>query len=190
MTTWTVVATVSRVIPMTDQHQPSQPPAGTTGRESWRPQRETQRQKDWRPGQPQKRRSLRVMFCASLLGLEALVLVFYGMTVLNLNREESWAVPVFWASIALAVLALITTRLLTKPVGYWIGWGIQVLFVLGGFLEYFALILGAGFLAAWWWAVVRGGQMDEENIVRDRQQRAWEIAHGYRCATDHPDTDS
>ncbi|MGD6978616.1 MULTISPECIES: DUF4233 domain-containing protein [Citricoccus] len=147
------------------------------GRESWRPARETRAQREWKPGQVKKARSIRATFTSSVLVLEALVLVLFGLALFGVHRGEPQAGWILGVSLVLAVVAILTCALVRKPVGIWIGWGLQVVLLLGVFLEYTMVIIGVGFGLAWWYAVTKGGQIDRENRRRAEAEARWRAEH-------------
>ena len=53
-------------------------PEDTPGRETWRPERETKAQRQWRPGQQKTDRSVFVLFTSTVLLCEAFVIAFFG----------------------------------------------------------------------------------------------------------------
>ena len=137
-----------------------------SGTEDWRPQRETKSQREWTPGQVKKPRSIRVTFASTVLVMEAVVLVFFGLAIVNLHRAEGTHAWVLWVSLVLAVVAILDCALLRRPLGYWSGWGIQIALLAGAFLEYTMVFVGVGFGLAWWYAVTKGAQLDRENAER------------------------
>jgi hypothetical protein len=153
-------------------------PAGSTGREEWRPARETKAQRQWTPGQVKKPRSIRATFTSTVLVMEALVLVFFGLAMFGITRGEPMSPWVLGLSLALAVVAVLDCALVRKPLGMWIGWGIQVLLVLAAFIEFSMAIVGVCFGLAWWYAVVKGGQIDRENAERAVAEARWREEHG------------
>lgn len=152
-------------------------PEQSQPRESWRPERETKSQKAWQPGQKKPRRSIRVMFTSTVLLGEAFVIAFFGLMLYGLHQDDG-GLWYLLGSLILAVVAAGTSRLVKKPVGIVIGWIIQVLLIASGFLEPFGFLVGVAFAVAWWYAVVKGKQIDQENAQRDKQQEAWEREHG------------
>lgn len=147
------------------------------GRESWRPARETKAQRAWRPGQVKKQRSIRATFTSSVLVMEALTLVFFGLALFGIHRGEPLGGWILGLSLALAVVAVVTCALVRKPLGIWIGWSLQVVLLLGVFLEYTMLIIGVGFGLAWWYAVTKGEKIDRENRRRARAEEQWRAEH-------------
>lgn len=149
-----------------------------SGNESWRPERETRRQREWQPGQVKKPRSVQAMFASSVLMVEALVLVFFGLTIFGLHRGEPLAGWTLTVSLVLAVVAVLACAVVRKPWGIAVGWGIQVALVLAGFLEYTMILVGVAFGVAWWYAVVKGRQMDQENARRAEAEEQYRREHG------------
>ncbi len=152
-------------------------PEHPTGNESWRPERETKAQRQWQPGQKKQRRSTMVLFASTVLLGEAFVIAFFGLMLFGLNKDNGG----LWFLLGALVLAVITgyaARLVAKPSGIVIGWVIQVLLIASGFLEVWGFLIGILFALAWWYAVVKGKQIDADNVVRDQQQAQWEREHG------------
>lgn len=152
--------------------------ARTPGQESWRPQRETKAQRAWTPGQTKKQRSVRVMFASVVLTFEAIVLFFVALTLFNLNRDAEWAWWVLGGTLSLAALCIATCAWLRHPVGYGIGWGIQVLFLALGFIEPMVFLASIGFVATWAYAVIKGRSMDLENTRRRAAEEEYRRAQG------------
>lgn len=136
--------------------------------------RMTKAQRDWRPGQKKKARSAKTMFASTVLTLEAFVMLFFTLTVFGLRRDELNPTLILGGGIGLAVVCILTCALLREPLGYWIGWGIQLVMILLGFLEPSMFIIGVLFALTWWYAVVKGGAMDKESKARALEQEAWE----------------
>ncbi|GAA3694996.1 DUF4233 domain-containing protein [Zhihengliuella alba] len=138
----------------------------------------TKAQREWRPGMPKKRRSVRIMFASTVLTLEAFVFLFATMSIAGLHGDE-YGKPVVWTvGLALAAVSVLTCALLRKPLGFGIGWALQAVLVLAGFLDYYMFFIGALFAVAWWYAVTKGGELDAENRRRDAAQEEWERQHG------------
>ena len=131
----------------------------------------------WRPNQTKVRRSSRVMFASVILSLEAFVAFFAGLTLFGMNGRMDGGLPILSACGVLAVVLLLSCAVVSRPWGVALGWGLQVLLVLLGVLEPMMFVVGAAFLATWAYAIVKGGQMDQENKVRAAEQAAWEAEH-------------
>ena len=145
--------------------------------EPWRPQRETKSQREWQPGQQKKERSIMVLFTSTVLYGEAFVIAFFGLMLYGLN-QDSGGIWMLIGSLVLAVIAGGTARMVTKPLGLNIGLIIQVLLIISGFLEPWGFLVGVLFAGAWWYAVVKGRQIDQEKHQREQEQLAWEQEHG------------
>lgn len=150
--------------------------ANTPGQESWRPERETKSQRQWQPGQPQKQRSILVLFTSTMLYGEAFVIAFFGLMLYGLNQDDG-GLWMLLGSLALAIIAGATARFVTKPWGLTTGWIIQILLIASGFMEPWGFFIGILFTLAWWYAVTKGRQIDQDNIKREHAQRAWEQEH-------------
>lgn len=153
------------------------------GHESWRPERETKSQREWQPGQQKKQRSTFVLFASTILLGEAFVIVFFGLMLYGLYQEDGG----LWFFIGSLVLALLTgyvSRLVAKPIGVPLGWAVQVLLIASGFLQPFGFFIGIAFALAWWYAVVKGKQIDRDNAQRAAEQEAWEREHGVEADND------
>lgn len=115
-------------------------------------------------------RSVRVLFASTVLCLEALLMFFYGLMVWGLYQHEWFAWWLFSGSLLVSLLLILTCALLRRPVGYWVGWALQVVIIAGGVLEPFMFFIGGLFLACWWYAVVKGRQIDREKMERYREE--------------------
>lgn len=120
---------------------------------------------------------MRATFCSSVLVMEAIVLVFFGLGVYNLNRGDAMAPWALGLALLLALVAVLDCALVTRPLGIAIGWAIQVALVAGMFLEYTMVIVAAGFGLAWWYAVTKGGELDRVNRARAAAEARWRAEH-------------
>ncbi|GAA1812815.1 DUF4233 domain-containing protein [Nesterenkonia flava] len=137
-----------------------------------------QAQQEWRPGMTRPPRSVKVLFASTVLCLEAALMFFFGLAAWGLNQNEDYAWWLFGGSLVIAAACVFTCPLLQKPVGYTIGWILQVL-ILGSFVGValvtseglivtLALLPGLAFLACWWYAVTTGARVDREKMERYR----------------------
>ena len=137
----------------------------------------TKAQREWRPGMPKKRRSAKVMFASTVLLLEAFVALFGTLAVFGLRRGEFPPVLVFGLGIGLALVLALTCAVLTKPWGVALGWVLQLVLILTGFVEPTMFVVGALFALTWWYGIRTGIRIDREAAQRDREQAAWEAAN-------------
>ncbi|MDZ5078553.1 DUF4233 domain-containing protein [Nesterenkonia sp. HG001] len=135
-----------------------------------RPRRETRAQREWRPGMTRPPRSVRVMFASAVLSLEALLMFFYGLMAWGLHQNEWFAWWLFGGSLVVSALLILTCAVLPRPWGYWMGWILQGVIIAGGVFEPFMYFVGVMFLACWWYAVVKGRQLDREKMERWRAE--------------------
>ncbi|WP_129658486.1 DUF4233 domain-containing protein [Rothia halotolerans] len=143
--------------------------------------RMTRAQREWRPGQPKKPASVRMMFASTVLLLEAFVvffatLAFFGLEVLHASvAARVWTMV---GGMALAAAFVVLCGFLRRPGGYAVGWALQVLLVATGFLLPAMFVIGACFLAAWWYSMVTGVRLDREKAERFEAEQEWERRHG------------
>lgn len=137
----------------------------------------TKAQREWRPGTPKKPRSTRVMFASTVLTLEAFLAIFVALALFGLKRDELAPGLILGAGAVVALVCIFTCALLKKPLGYAIGWALQLLFIFSGFLLTSMFFIGAAFAAIWWYAITKGRTMDVETARRAREQAAWDAAH-------------
>jgi hypothetical protein len=58
-----------------------------------------------------------------------------------------------------------------------LGWLLQVVLILLGFVEPMMFLVGALFALSWWYGIRTGIRIDRESAQRDREQAEWEAAH-------------
>ncbi|MGP9034527.1 DUF4233 domain-containing protein [Glutamicibacter mysorens] len=135
----------------------------------------TRAQREWRPGMKKKLRSTKMMFASTVLVCEALLAVFVTLAAFGLKRGEPAVVLSLGAAVAL--LCIFNCALLGKKIGYIIGWILQVVFFLSGFILVDMFYLAAAFALCWWFALSKGEEIDVENKRRAAAQEAWEKAN-------------
>lgn len=112
-------------------------------------------------------RSARRQFCATILSLEAFVVVFATLVAHGLRVAPVSAV---WAvGGALAVALLLVAGMLRWPGGYVAGSVLQVALVATGVVVPMMFVVGAVFVVLWVVALRLGGRIDRER--REREQR-------------------
>lgn len=136
----------------------------------------TKAQREWRPGMPKKRRSTKVMFASTVLLLEAFVAFFATLAVFGLKRGEP--ALVLGLGITLSVVLILACAVLSRPWGIGVGWVMQLVLILSGFVEPTMFVVGALFAACWWYGIRAGMRIDRENAQRDREQAEWNASHG------------
>jgi hypothetical protein len=134
----------------------------------------TKAQREWRPGMPKKRRSTKVMFASTVLLLEAFVAFFATLAVFGLRRSEVSPVLILSVGIGLSVVLVLACAVLSKPWGVGLGWILQLVLILAGFVEPMMFLVGALFALAWWYGIRTGIRIDREAAQRAREQAEWE----------------
>lgn len=136
----------------------------------------TRAQREWRPGMKKTPRSTKMMFASTVLVCEALLAVFVTLAAFGLKRGGE-PVVVLTLGAVVALLCVLNCALLGKKIGYIIGWALQVVFFLTGFILVDMFYLAAAFALCWWYALSKGEEIDVENRRRAAAQEAWEQAH-------------
>lgn len=137
----------------------------------------TKAQREWRPGMPKKRRSIRTMFASTVLVLEAFLVLFATLAVFGTQRDALSPAIILTGGLVLFAALIGTCAILSKPAGPVIGWILQLVIIATGFLEPMMFLIGAVFAATWWYGLKTGMRLDRENRERDREQAEWEKAH-------------
>lgn len=136
----------------------------------------TKAQREWRPGMPKKRRSTKVMFASTVLLLEAFVVFFATLAVFGLRRAEIAPALILSVGIGLSVVLILACAVLSKPWGVALGWILQLVLILLGFVEPMMFLVGALFALSWWYGIRTGIRIDRESAKREREQAEWEAA--------------
>ncbi|NKE09602.1 MULTISPECIES: DUF4233 domain-containing protein [Kocuria] len=141
--------------------------------------RMTKAQREWRPNQIKKPRSIKMMFASTVLTMEAFVVFFGALTVFGLwGPEHPHRLWVLIGGSVFAVLFILCCAVLRKSWGVAAGWVLQVWMVLTGFFLPAMFALGAIFVLLWWYAVRKGAQLDRENAERYQAELDWQARHG------------
>lgn len=140
--------------------------------------RQTKAQREWRPGMPRKRRSIKVMFASTVLLLEAFVVLFATLVVFGLRSDAIPAGLILGAGLVLSIAFIASCALLTRSYGILIGWILQALIIATGIIEPMMFLVGVLFALTWFYGVRTGARLDRENAERDRQQAEWERNNG------------
>ena len=141
--------------------------------------RYTKKQLAWRPGQRKQQRSIAVMFGSSTLTLEALVVVFAGLALFGKHGlMEGGGLPYLLTCVVIGVVMILTCAFLRYPWGIALGWSLQVVMIALGILEPMMYFVGGLFGCIWAYGIIKGKQMDRENVQRARAQAEWEAQHG------------
>ncbi len=141
--------------------------------------RYTKKQLAWRPGQRKQQRSIAVMFGSSTLTLEALVVVFAGLALFGKHGlMEGGGLPYLLTCVVIGVVMILACAFLRYPWGIALGWSLQVVMIALGILEPMMYFVGGLFGCIWAYGIIKGKQMDRENVQRAREQAEWEAQHG------------
>ena len=129
-----------------------------------------------RPGQPIKpRKPAKVQFTATMLQLEAFVVLFAGFALYGLRNSgyekgplEFESTAALWAVVGvLFVVLLVVARMMGTPVGYLVGSAVQVPVLAMGFLLPMMFVVGGVFVVMWVISIRLGGRIDRERAAYD-----------------------
>lgn len=137
----------------------------------------TRAQREWRPGMPKKRRSIRVMFASVLLLMEAFVVFFATLVLFGLRGRELGAGLVLGGGLGLMVVFILACAVVSRPWGLWLGWVLQLALLALGFFEPMMFLVGGVLLVTWFFTIRTGARLDRENAQRDSEQAEWERQH-------------
>lgn len=111
-------------------------------------------------------RSARRQFAATMLVLEACVVLFAALVAYGLEVAEPRAVWLLGGGLALSLL--LAAGLLRQPGGYVVGSVLQVAVVAGGLLVPLMFVVGGIFAALWIVSMRLGARIDRERAERER----------------------
>ncbi|KHL00406.1 DUF4233 domain-containing protein [Sinomonas humi] len=134
-------------------------------------------QREWRPGMPRQRRSIRVQFASIVLVMEAFVAFFATLAVFGLHASQYGAGLVLGAGLGLVAVLVLSCAVVKRSWGMALGWVLQLALIALGFIEPMMFFVGVLMTLAWWFAIRTGARLDRENVQRDREQAEWERSH-------------
>ncbi|WGD36275.1 DUF4233 domain-containing protein [Lysinibacter sp. HNR] len=107
-------------------------------------------------------RSVKRSLASIALGFQLLIIFLGGLTVFGLSAVEPRELGLYGGGV-LCLIAIAAIALLRYPVGYWLGWFVQVALLLSGFLVPVMFIVGGMFAALWIYCIYMGNKLDERN---------------------------
>ena len=102
-----------------------------------------------------------------MLVFESVVVFLGGLTVYGLKALPAGIEP-WWGIVGgtvLAALMLLTAGVLRHRWGIWLGWALQGILVLGGFVLPALALVGLIFGGMWGYATIKGASLDSRNAV-------------------------
>lgn len=118
-----------------------------------------------RPRRPRRPRGARESLAGIVLAFESIIVFLGGMTVYGL-RALPESVPPWWAvvgGVVLALLMIVTGRLVRHRWGIALGWALQVVVALGALLVPALLVVALIFGGMYAYATIKGGALDRRN---------------------------
>jgi Protein of unknown function (DUF4233) len=116
--------------------------------------------------------SARRSMCAAILALQAVVLFLTG--VVSIGMTDVGVGTSLAVGAGLAALCVLTAGLLRSPVGYGLGWLVQVLSIALGVVVTAMFFLGVVFAALWATAYFLGLKIDREKGERLVLEQEWQ----------------
>jgi Protein of unknown function (DUF4233) len=111
-----------------------------------------------------------------MLGLQAVVLFLTGVVAIGLT--DVGPVVSLSMGVGLAVLCVLAAGMLGRPIGYPLGWLVQVVSVALGLVVALMFFLGVVFAALWATAYFLGAKIDRERAERVVLEQQWQAEHG------------
>lgn len=117
------------------------------------------------PRRPRRARGAAESLGSVVLAFESIIvflggLVVYGLKVLPASVPDWWGIVV---GTVLAVVMMLTTRVLQYRWGIVLGWVLQVIVALGGFLVPALFLVALIFGGMWAYATIKGASLDARN---------------------------
>ncbi|EYR61942.1 hypothetical protein N866_14005 [Actinotalea ferrariae CF5-4] len=116
------------------------------------------------PARPERARSARRQFAATILVLEAFVVFFATLVAFGLRVGDPVAVFVVGGTLSLAMV--LVAGMLRWPAGYVAGSALQVPMVAVGFVVPLMFGVAAIFVVLWVWGLRLGARIDRERAER------------------------
>ncbi|WP_432562724.1 DUF4233 domain-containing protein [Kineococcus sp. SYSU DK003] len=108
------------------------------------------------------KRSTKRLFAATTLSCEALLVFFATLVAYGLVPMEDRSVSYLVVGGIVMLLCVLCAGMLRSPVGYVLGWVLQVVIVAGGFVVPMMFGIGAAFAVIWFFALRIGARVDRE----------------------------
>ena len=120
------------------------------------------------PAAPRRTRGARESLGSVVLGFESIIvflggLVVYGLRVLPDGIEPWWGIV---AGSVLALVMVVIAGLLRHSWAIAVGWALQVVVLLGGFLAPALVVVAIIFGGMWAYATIKGASLDARNARR------------------------
>jgi hypothetical protein len=119
------------------------------------------------PARPRRVRGAAESLGSVVLAFEAVVVFLAGLVIYGLKATPEGIEP-WWGIVAgsvVAVLMVVTGRLLRHPWGIGLGWALQVVVALGALLVPAIGVVALIFGGMWAYATIKGASLDRRNAA-------------------------
>lgn len=119
-------------------------------------------------GRQRRARGAAESLATIVLGFESIIVFLGGLAIYGLHVLPD-SIPDWWgivAGVVLAVLMVLTTLVVRYPWGIWLGWVLQTVVALGGFLVPGLALVALIFGTMYAYATIKGGALDRRNAER------------------------
>ncbi|MGZ0710727.1 DUF4233 domain-containing protein (plasmid) [Coraliomargarita sp. W4R53] len=120
-----------------------------------------------RPATPRRARGAAESLASIVLAFEAVIAFLGGLAIFGLKATPDSIAP-WWGIVAgtvVAVLMILTARLVRYPWGIALGWVLQLLVALGAFLVPALGLVALIFGGMYAYATIKGGALDKRNAI-------------------------
>ncbi|ACQ80805.1 conserved hypothetical protein [Beutenbergia cavernae DSM 12333] len=116
------------------------------------------------PAAPRRQRPARILFCSTVLTLEALVVGFAAIAAYGLRLADGATITAI--TVTAVAGCLIATATLRSGFGYWLGSAVQVGLIVSGIWLGVMYAIGGVFALIWILSLRLGGRIDRERAER------------------------
>lgn len=113
--------------------------------------------------QPRRARTATESLLAAALGMEAVLMIFVGLTAFGLKALPAWAA--LGGGAAMLLLFVVTAGLVRFRAGVVFSGVLQLALILTGLALPMMWFIGVAFAAFWLWCLVKGSSLERAKLV-------------------------
>jgi hypothetical protein len=115
------------------------------------------------PGRVRRERGVTETLLSVVLALEAVILIFMGLTLIGFGSYPVWAIL---AGTGLGIVVFVVVAMAQRwSWGVVLGGVLQAAFIATGFLHGFMFVIGAVFAGLWVWCLVRARRIESSRLL-------------------------